>query len=306
MSWHSYSSGRELKDALQTKLEHLRKRGESFLPVQVQGRSNQIARTFWGKAWCRHLESYQDYESRLPRGRSYLRGGNVYNLAVEPGLITARVAGSSLYEVEVHIQPLSAHLWDGIRTACMGQVGSLLDLLSGKLGAGVLQHVCDPDLGLFPPQKQVRFSCSCPDWADMCKHVAATLYGVAVVFDTDPALFFRLRQVDPVELLARGAQDALQEASSVSPEIDPADLCDIFGIDLAPATDPESSAQRMSNEETIPSTCPPSSTPAPQNDAPSTRRRKANRAPQPPKKRPSESASKQRRRAAMKGKGAKP
>jgi len=239
MSWYSYSSGQELRNELDAKLEQRRKRGESFVPVQVQGKGSHIAQTFWGRAWCRHLEAYHDYQSRLPRGRSYLRQGNVYNLLIEPGLVSAQVAGSSLYEVQVHIQPLPQPDWVTIRKACAGQVGSLLDLLAGRLGAGVLELISDPARGLFPAPKQIRMSCTCPDWADMCKHVAATLYGVGVVFDSDPALFFRLRGVDPAELLAEGAREAIATVHSAAPELAPEDLGALFGIDLATDLPPE-------------------------------------------------------------------
>jgi uncharacterized Zn finger protein len=231
MSWYEYDDGRDRRAALNEALQRRRESGESFEPLQAPRGSAKLVRSFWGQAWCRHLESYQDYESRLPRGRSYLRQGNVYNLAIEPGSVTAQVAGSILYDVRVTIRTLAEADWQHIQGACAGQVGSLLDLLSGKLGDGVLRVVADPDRGLFPRPEEIRFSCNCPDWADLCKHVAAVLYGVAVKFDTDPALFFRLRGVDPGELLLSGAREVLHAEGDGG--LDSEDLSALFGIELA-------------------------------------------------------------------------
>lgn len=233
MSWYEYDDGRDRKAALNEALQRRRESGEALEPLRAPRGSAKLVRSFWGQAWCRHLESYRDYESRLPRGRSYLRQGNVYNLAIEPGSVSAQVAGSMLYDVAVTIRTLATPEWNDLQAACAGQVGSLLDLLAGKLGDGVLRVVTDPDRGLFPRPDEIRFSCNCPDWADVCKHVAAVLYGVAVKFDSDPALFFRLRGVDPMEIISTGAQTALGGAPSGGPELDGADLSALFGIDLA-------------------------------------------------------------------------
>ncbi len=161
-----------------------------------------------------------------------MRQGNVYNLAIEPGVVTAKVAGSSLYDVRVTIQPLVKAEWNRIKKDCAGQVGSLLDLLAGKLGDGVLRTITDHDRGLFPKPKEIRFSCSCPDYADMCKHVAAVLYGVGVHLETNPDLFFTLRSVDPSELLSGTAQETLQGAQGTDAALAGESLSALFGIDL--------------------------------------------------------------------------
>jgi uncharacterized Zn finger protein len=232
MSWYYYEDAREQKEALLRKLESRTKRGEKFEPLSVpQGRA-KLANTFWGKAWCSHLESHKDYEYRLPRGRSYLRQGSVYNLSIEPGSVSASVAGSSLYEVSVTIQPLGQSAWKSIKEDCAGQVASLLDLLAGKLGDGVLRAVADAERGLFPKPKEIRLSCTCPDHADMCKHVAAVLYGVGVKLDADPNLFFVLRSVDPSELLSNAAQETLDQAHSTDAGLLGEDLGALFGIEL--------------------------------------------------------------------------
>ncbi|MGV3531467.1 MAG: SWIM zinc finger family protein [Chthoniobacteraceae bacterium] len=234
MSWYEYEYARDRKAELRRQVERRRKAGESF-EVLTAPQRGKLTTTFWGKAWGDHLEMHRDYENRLPRGRSYLRQGNVYNLVIEPGVVTAVVAGSEFYDVTVRITPLSRPAWKCLKEDCAGQVNSLLDLLGGKLGEGVLRAVTDPDRGLFPKPKEIRFSCSCPDYADMCKHVAAVLYGVGVKLDTQPDLFFLLRSVDPSELLSIAANDALAPAMNADAALAGEDLSALFGIDLGDA-----------------------------------------------------------------------
>ena len=174
--------------------------GETLSPVGANGRS--IARSFWGKAWCRNIESYQDYESRLPRGRSYLRNGTVIDLKILPGKVTALVSGSELYHVEIRIDPVAPERWAQLRKQCFGKIGSLVDLVEGKLSDPIVELLCDRDSGLFPEPDEIHLNCDCPDWADLCKHLAAVLYGIGARLDDDPALFFVLRGVDQSELFS--------------------------------------------------------------------------------------------------------
>ena len=232
MSWFNYDDAREQKAKLQLELKRRQKRGEKYEAMTVPQGNRKLAHTFWGKAWCEHLESHSDYEYRLPRGRSYLRQGNVYNLAIEPGVVTADVAGSEIYEVCVTFQPLAAKAWKSLKADCAGQVASLLDLLAGKLGDGVLRAIADPARGLFPGPREIQLSCSCPDYAGMCKHVAAVLYGVGVKLDTAPDLFFVLRSVDPSELLSTAARDTLAGAQGTDTALAGEDLSALFGIEI--------------------------------------------------------------------------
>jgi len=229
MSWYYYSDAKEAKARIKKEIAKRQKRGEPFCVVEAPSGNTKLVKTFWGKAWNDNLESYHDYEYRLPRGRSYLRQGNVYDLLIEPGLVTSTVAGSEIYEVRVTIKPLEEDVWNQINEQCSGQVASMLDLLAGKLGAGVLKILCDPESGLFPKPKEIRFSCTCPDHADMCKHVAATLYGVGVKLDTQPDLFFVLRSVDPTELLS---SSTLEISASQDPSLAEEDLSALFGIEI--------------------------------------------------------------------------
>lgn len=231
--WWSYEDVREQKERLQREIAKRRKRGERFEALAAPAGSKKLCTTFWGQAWCRNLESYQDYESRLPRGRSYLRQGNVHNLEIEAGKLNAVVAGSELYDTCVHIQPLPKKQWRKIVDQGSGQVGSMLDLLAGKLGDGLMRLLTDPKDGLFPKPKEIRFDCSCPDHAGMCKHVSAVLYGVGVLLDSKPELLFTLRGVDQAELLSNASSTAISELSAASGDLAGADLSAIFGIDLS-------------------------------------------------------------------------
>jgi len=236
MSWYQYEDDGARRRQVMLQIEKRRNSGEPFEALAAPPGSKKLVGTFWGKAWCRHLEAYSDYAYRLPRGRSYLRQGHVYNLAIEPGRVEATVSGSSLYAVQITIQPLAGSDWKRIQTECAGRVGSLLDLLGGHLGQGVMEVICDRDKGIFPAPKEIRMSCSCPDWADMCKHVAAVMYGVGVKFDADPSLFFKLRGVDPLELLAAGAQELRSGSPEDPSELVGEDLAAMFGIDLDEGT----------------------------------------------------------------------
>lgn len=234
--WWSYQDVQEQKERVQREIAKRTKRGEKFEPLQTPS-GKKLCTTFWGQAWCRNLESYQDYESRLPRGRSYLRQGNVYNLEIQPGQLAAVVAGSELYDTSIHIQPLPKKQWRHIVEQGAGQAGSMLDLLAGRLGDELMRLLTDPQDGLFPKPKEIRFNCSCPDHADMCKHIAAVLYGVGVLLDTRPELLFTLRGVDQAELLSNASSSTMTTLSADTGDLAGADLSALFGIDLAPEAD---------------------------------------------------------------------
>ena len=209
-------------------MNRLRKKGKDVRPVEIEGRT--IARSVWGKRWCTHLESYSDYANRLPRGRAYVRNGSVCHLEVHPGRIEAIVSGSELYSISVRIKTLKAAVWRSIKTRCSGQIGSMLELLQGKLSRQVMSIVTDRENGLFPKPREIDFSCSCPDWATMCKHVAAVLYGVGSRLDQRPESLFLLRGVDSEELIA--AEIALPGSAAGDDTLADDALAGIFGIDI--------------------------------------------------------------------------
>ena len=230
MSWYYEDNSEEVAREIAKR----RKKGEPFVAVEAVTARGAPAGSFWGASWCLNLESYQDYENRLPRGRSYLRKGSVYDLEISEGYIFAYVAGNSLYEVEVTIDPLAEKKWKVLKKKLAGEVGNMVDLLAGTLGPGVMEAVTDLDAGLFPKPKEIHINCSCPDHAVMCKHAAAVLYGVGCTFDRDPAALFLLRSVDPSELVsaASSAVAGLGDSAKKSP-LAAEDLSDLFGIDLA-------------------------------------------------------------------------
>lgn len=211
------------------KTEALQKQGKDIQPVKISGL--KIAHSFWGKGWCKHLESFSDYSNRLPRGRTYARNGSVCHLDIQPGRIEALVSGSSLYTVTVEIKPLPRSAWKIIKEKCAGGIGSMLELLQGKLSNEVMAVVSDRESGLFPRPGEIKLNCSCPDWAKMCKHVAAVLYGAGNRFDTRPELLFLLRNVAAEELIT--ADLALPgKPGAAGDAIAESQLADIFGIDL--------------------------------------------------------------------------
>ena len=202
-----------------------------------------LARSFWGKSWCQNLESYSDYSNRLGRGRSYVRNGAVVDLRIEEGRITSRVQGRRLYEVRVTIRPVATARWSALVSACHGDVSSIADLLSGALSPRVLKAMCEHDKGLFPEPREIEFTCSCPDWASMCKHVAATLYGVGARLDERPELLFVLRGADHHALVGEAAVATVNAATALpvgAKLLGDAAVADIFGITVEPALAPVS------------------------------------------------------------------
>jgi uncharacterized Zn finger protein len=218
-------------------IEKRKKKGQNVSPVVIEGRA--IAKTFWGKAWCDNLESYSDFANRLPRGRTYVRNGSVVDLQIEAGKIAALVSGSEMYKVGIDIDLVPAKQWAHIKSRCAGQIGSLVELLQGKLSNNVIEIVTAKGVGLFPRPGEIKMRCSCPDWAGMCKHIAAVLYGVGARLDHQPDLLFLLRQVDHLELIeeavsrAGEAPPAATKTGSSRKTLDANDVAGVFGIEFA-------------------------------------------------------------------------
>jgi len=222
----------ERRRRAQKEMARLAKKGRKILPVAIEGRV--IAKSFWGKAWCDNLESYSDYESRMPRGRTYVRNGSVMDLQIGAGKVTALVCGTEMYQIDITIARLPKPRWRSVISACAGQIESVVDLLQGKLSPAILQTLARRGTGLFPEPAEIGLECSCPDWATMCKHVAAALYGVGARLDARPELFFALRQVDQTELLAgAGASGLVKPKSGRGAKlVDKSKLSSVFGIEL--------------------------------------------------------------------------
>ena len=234
----SYETAAEREERLAREIAKRRERGEPFEPVVCEVARGMPAKTFWGKAWCENLERYSDYEQRLPRGRSYLRRGQVHDLEINVGNIFAYVVGREIYEVEISVITLATQRWEDLKTSLAGEVRNLVALLSGQLGDGVMERVTDRGTGLFPTPKQISFNCTCPDHADLCKHAAAALYAVGIKLDDEPESLFRLRKVDHRELLdAAGSEVDLSSEGEGTGVLAAGELGDLFGIELA---EPES------------------------------------------------------------------
>jgi len=237
--WRPYVSVAERRLRATRVMAKLTKKGQSVSPVVIEGRT--IARTFWGKAWCENLERYSDYENRLPRGRAYVRNGSVIDLQIAPGEIKALVSGSDIYKVTVIVAPVSDARWKSICADCAGAIDSLVELLQGRFSEGVMLRVCQQRTGLFPSPDEIKLSCSCPDWADMCKHVAAVLYGIGARLDQQPELLFRLHKVDEKELIAKAGSDLpLSKNGPAAAKVlgGGEDLSALFGLDMAQNTKP--------------------------------------------------------------------
>lgn len=211
-----------------------KKKGKILSPVIIQGK--KIAKEWWGKAWCENLERYADYDSRLSRGTRYVQTGAVVDLQIQKGRVTARVQGrrKTPYKVEIRISPLSESRCQNIIAACSKKIENLESLMAGTFPEE-LKETFLGDGGLFPEPKEISFQCSCPDWALLCKHVAAALYGIGARFDENPLLFFELRGLDVNRLvdvtLADCVEKMLANVNQPSERIitDP-DYMELFGL----------------------------------------------------------------------------
>lgn len=220
-------------------MSKLRGKGVDVQPVEIDGRT--IARSFWGKGWCTHLESFGDYSNRLPRGRTYVRNGSVCHLDIRKGNVDAVVSGSELYNVTVRIKPLQQEKWKSVTRRCTGKIGSLVELLQGRLSGEIMGVVADRKEGLFPLPGEISYKCDCPDWAGMCKHIAAVMYGIGARLDDRPELLFELRGVDHQELITADAvADAIAGRGSMRTRrrtIAGHALEGVFGVELEQDTD---------------------------------------------------------------------
>lgn len=230
--------GRDKDEARVEKELTKRRAGGESLRAVVPAHHRNLSSTFWGQAWNRNLMAYSDYESRMPRGRSYFRAGKVMDLEIAKGLVTATVAGTRIYEIRVAIAPLESKAWAGLKQRCQGKIGGLMELLSGALSDEVMREVTGLDHGLFPAPREMKLSCSCPDYAGLCKHLAATLYAVGSRLDEQPALLFTLRGVNPNEMIATNPVEAIQHLTAPAATDDARsaalagmDFGEVFGID---------------------------------------------------------------------------
>lgn len=240
MSYYGFSeyvSVEERRIKAQKAIEKLRKKNPDISPIIIEGR--KIAKTWWGMAWNKNLESYADYESRIQRGRSYVRNMAVIDLKIQKGMVIALVKGSPAtpYEVKVQIEPVKGEAWDDIKKVCQGKIESLQELIDGKFPKALGELFTSKGTGLFPSPKNIKFACTCPDYASMCKHVAAVLYGIGARLDDDPSLFFTLRNANVEELISQTIQEKKEKLISKTAVksrriLNDADVMDIFGVEV--------------------------------------------------------------------------
>ncbi len=245
--WAPYVSVAQRRAKAAKEMKKLVKKGIDIQPIEIEGR--KIARTFWGEAWCHHLEKFSDYANRLPRGRTYARNGSVCHLDISKGKIEAIVSGSELYKINIEISPFSTKKWQKIRKQCSGQIGSMLELLQGHFSDNVMEIVTHQQQGLFPKPSEIKLSCNCPDWAGLCKHLAAVLYGVGARLDHQPELLFLLRNVDQQELIT-AELSTVSSGSGKRRRLVTTDLSDVFGVDMAEPAKPARKKKTVSKKTT--------------------------------------------------------
>ncbi|MBI4650455.1 hypothetical protein HY745_04045 [Candidatus Desantisbacteria bacterium] len=232
-----YVSVGEKRAKAEKSLKQLKKKNPDMKPVIIEGQ--KLARTWWGEAWNKNLEKYADYSNRIGRGRCYLRHGAVLDLKITQGEVKSLVQGSSAkpYSITIKIKPINKNIWEKIKKECEGKIESLQELLEGGFPKALREIFTTKGCGLFPSPDEINFECSCPDWASMCKHVAATLYGIGVRLDEDPKLFFTLRKAEMDDLITQALQSKskkmLKKAKKKTARvIDKKDLSGIFNIDM--------------------------------------------------------------------------
>ena len=230
-----YVSVAERQKKAEKAVAKAKKAGVDMSPIAAY--RGALAKTFWGKAWCDNLERYSDYANRLPRGRTYVRNGSVIDLQISAGEVQAQVMGSYLYKIKITVAAVPAKQWQAIGSDCAGSIDSLVELLQGKLSTAVMERICTPGTGLFPEPKDINLNCNCPDWATMCKHVAAVLYGIGARLDQQPELLFRLRRVDAKDLVTQAGAGLPKpkKGPKASKVLDDSALGDVFGIEMAEA-----------------------------------------------------------------------
>jgi len=236
MSWFSYGEYvpvAEKRKQAQKEVAKLRKKNSGLSPVVIEGK--KIANTWWGTAWCKNLESYADFSNRIGRGRSYVRNGFVLDLKIEEGAIVAKVLGSRIYTTEIEIDILSEANKISITEAVGREIDSVADLVEGKFPKDFEDLFLTQKKGLFPSPREIHMDCSCPDWATMCKHVAAVLYGVGARLDEDPLLFFKLRGLDVSAFIKASIDEKLahmmKNVGRASDRVlEDVDLGELFGV----------------------------------------------------------------------------
>jgi len=187
--------------------------------IRARSRRGAFGRSWWARRWIAVLEGLE-LGGRLGRGRSYARRGQVVSIAIDKGRVEAVVQGSrpEPYQVTLQVETLSAAAWLRVAAALAREVRFAAALLAGEMPPDVEEAFGAAGLSLFPARREdLRTACSCPDWSNPCKHIAAVYYLLGEEFDRDPFLIFRLRGLDRDELVRR-----LDRAAATAPVPTPA------------------------------------------------------------------------------------
>jgi uncharacterized Zn finger protein len=193
--------------------------------IKASTRRGSFGATWWARRWIDVLESF-DIGARLQRGRSYARKGQVLSIDVSKASVQAKVQGSRAepYVVQIKVRPLMPSEWKRLAEQLSQQAIFAASLLAGEMPQQIEEAFTGAGMSLFPEKsRDISSSCSCPDWSNPCKHIAAVYYLLGEAFDQDPFLIFRMRGMDRDEFTALlGEKRLLAEACAPEPEPLPA------------------------------------------------------------------------------------
>lgn len=194
--------------------------------IKAHSQRGAFAGNWWAKRWIAVLESFH-IGARLSRGKSYARQGQVLSIDVDCGMVVAEVQGSRAkpYRIVVTVKPLSREEWERVGERLASQALFAAQLLAGEMPQDIEKVFTEAGLSLFPnPARDLGTQCSCPDWSNPCKHIAAVYYLLGEEFDRDPFLIFKLRGLEReqlVDLLGAGgaaAEDELEHSPEPLPD----------------------------------------------------------------------------------------
>jgi uncharacterized Zn finger protein len=190
--------------------------------IKARSQRGAIGKSWWAQRWTKALRSIMD-SGRLSRGRSYARRGQVMNIHVQNGEITAKVQGSrrTPYKVSIRVKPLKDADWERVLDLLADQAIFTAQLLAGEMPADIEEAFTAAGTSLFPASaRELETDCSCPDWANPCKHIAAVYFLLGEAFDDDPFMLFRLRGRTQEQVLAglRARRATVEEEEALPTE----------------------------------------------------------------------------------------
>jgi len=169
--------------------------------IRAQSRRGTFGKTWWGIRWIKTLESFS-IGARLGRGKSYARSGQVLSIDIKKGLVKSSVQGSRRYHVGIKLKPFTSSSWNHLAESLKNQPYYVAKLLAGEIPEDFEKILKEAGTPLFPERvNDLKTECTCPDWSNPCKHIAAVYYLLAEEFDRDPFLLFELRGITREELL---------------------------------------------------------------------------------------------------------